>query len=273
MRAVAEPTRPHPGGADRPDRALTPLGAALWTIALTMLVQVAIAVTEAARPGAQTDIVNLAACQVLATSLVVFAMVRVHAREASLRATLGIRPIAPLHVLLSVAAGAGLFPLLSMADDLILRRWPIDDAEAVDNMQKVVTSSSHLALVVAALVVIPLARELFFRGIAYGQLAASTSARVALLATAVFYACSYLDWQQMPTAFVLGVSFAWLRERTGTVVAPVLAQLAFGAVEGIPVLTGRDPAADVTFSTRWVLGGAVIALLALAAVGAGRSRE
>ena len=49
------------------DRPLTPLAGALWAVALTMLVMVAVELTEKARPGAQTDVVNLAACQVLAT--------------------------------------------------------------------------------------------------------------------------------------------------------------------------------------------------------------
>lgn len=255
------------------DRPLTPLAGALWSVALTMLVMFAIAATEQARPGAQTDIVNLAACQVLATSLVVFAMVRMHAREVSLRATLGLRPVAPLHALLAVAAGAGLHPLLATVDAWVARRWPMDDAQAAERLQTLLTSSPRVALVVASVVVMPIASELFFRGILYGGIRATTNVRAAIIATAVFYACSYLDPQQMPTAIALGFAMAWLRERAGTVLAPVIAQLAYGAVEGIPVLRGRDPMADVTYAPKWIVGGAVIALLALAAVGAGKRED
>jgi hypothetical protein len=249
---------------------MSPLVAALWTIALTLLIQVSVGVTDAARPGAQWDIVNLAACELLATSLVVFAMVRVHAREISLRTTLGLRSIAPLHFVLAAAAGAGLYPLLSTVDDLMLRRWPLQDPQATESLQKVVTSASPAALVIAAFVVMPLARELFFRGIVYGEVKIAAGARTALLATAVFYACSSLEWQEMPTAVVLGLALAWLRERTGTVLAAIVGQLAFYAVPGVPILRGRDPAADLTFPTRWILGGALIAVLALVGVGAGR---
>ena len=255
------------------DRPLTPLAGALWAVALTMLVMCAVEATDAARPGAQTDIVNLAACQVLATSVVIFAMVRMHARDVSLRATLGMRPLAPLHALLSVAVGAGLYPLMATVDDWVLRRWPIDDTHAAERLQKLVSSSPRVVLVIAALVIMPIASELFFRGILYGGIRATTNVRAASIATAVFYACSYLDPQQMPTALVLGFAMAWLRERTGTVVAPVIAQLAYWAVEGIPVLRGRDPTADVTYPPKWIAGGAVIAILALAAVGAGRKEE
>jgi membrane protease YdiL (CAAX protease family) len=266
---VPESLRP-----DEPsDRPLTPLAGALWAVALTMLVIAAGEATEAARPGALTDIVNIAACQVLATSLVIFAMVRLHARDVSLRATLGLRPVAPLHALLSVAAGAGLYPVMATVDDLILRRWPIDDPHAVERLEKLLSSSPRVVLVIAALAVMPIASELFFRGILYGGIRATTNARAAAIATAVFFACSNLDPQQMPTALVLGFAMAWLRERTGTVLAPVIAQLAYGAVEGIPVLRGRDPTADVTYPPKWIAGGAVIAILALAAVGAGKREE
>jgi len=257
------PDEPH-------DRPLTPLAGALWAVALTMLVQCAVAATEAARPGAQTDIVNIAACEVLATSVLIFAMVRMHARDVSLRLTLGLRPVAPLHALLSVAAGAGLYPLMATVDDWVLRRWPIEDPHAAERLQKLVSSSPRVVLVIAALAIMPIASELFFRGILYGGIRATTNVRAAVIATAVFYACADLEPQQMPAALVLGFAMAWLRERTGTVLAPIIAQLAYGAVEGVPLLRGRDPAADVTYPPKWIAGGAVIAILALAAVGAGR---
>src|SRR5580704_4873018 len=113
---------------------MTPLVAALWAVALTMTFMVAVSVTESVRPGAQTDIVNLAACQVLATSLVVFAMVRWHAPDLPMRGVLGMREIGPLHVPLAIAAGAGLFPLMSTVDSLILKRWPIQDETAAEGI-------------------------------------------------------------------------------------------------------------------------------------------
>jgi len=254
-------------------RPLTPLVAALWTVALTLVFWIVGGVTEAVRPGAENDIVNVTACQVLATSMVVFAMVRVHARDASLRMTLGVRPIAPLHLVLAIAAGAGLFPLLATVDTLVLKRWPVDDQAATEGLKKLLEATSPLALVVAAYVVMPLAREIFFRGITYGELRKAAGVRTALLGTAAFYACASLEWQEMPTAFALGLALAWLRERTGTVVAAVVAQLAFGAVEAIPILRGRDPQADVAYPARWIVGGAVISVLALAVVGIGRKSE
>jgi len=198
-------------------RPMSLLTGALWSVALTMTVMVVVSLTQAARPGADADVVSLATSQLLATSVVVFAMVRWHAREVSLRATLGFRGIAPLHVALSLAAGAALCPLLSTIDDAILKRWPIDDAAAAEHLQSVISSSSRVSLVLAALVVVPVAREVFFRGVLYGGLRATTKVGPAVMATAVFFAFSTLEPQQIPTTLALGLALGWLRERSGTV--------------------------------------------------------
>jgi membrane protease YdiL (CAAX protease family) len=259
------------------DRPMTPLTAALWTIALCFVEMTCVFVTDAARPGAISDIVNLGACTVLGTSLVIFAMVRVHARESSLRMTLAVTPVAPLHFLLSIAAGAGLYPVLSTIETRMVHRWPYsaEEMKAVEKLFTVPTLSSRLALVIVAFVVIPVAREVFFRGIVFSEIQRTTSARVAIIASAVLYTISGLteDWRSVPTALVLGLAFARLRDRTGTVLAAVAAHIAYWSVAGIPIVAGRDPAEDEVFSTRWIVGGAVIALLALVAVGAGRRDE
>jgi uncharacterized protein len=265
---VSESLRPE----EHVDRPMTPLAAALWAVSLSILESVAVGITDAVRPGALTDIVNQAACRVLATSLLVFIMMRLHARDASIRATFAARPISLLHVPMAIAAGAGLSPPLATLQDLIVRRWPIGDDES-ESIQKLLSSSSRVGLVIAALVVVPIAYELFFRGILYSGVKRATNARTAILGTSVFYACSSLDPRQIPPMLVLGLSMAWLRERSGTVLAPILAQLAYNAVDGIPILRGRDVAADVTYSSRWIVGGAIIAVLALAGVGAGTKED
>ena len=254
---------------------MTPLWAAGWTGLLWLLENVAVQVTQAARPGALSDVVNLGACQLLATSLVVFAMVRVHARETSLRWTLGVAPVGPLPFLLSLAAGAGLYPLVSTIEDVIAARWPhgIEDDTLMAKLLEVPTMSARLALVAVFVVIGPLTRELFFRGALFTELRRATGLRTAMIASAVFFAASQFDWRTIPTTLALGLALAWLRERTGSVLGAVAGHLAFWAVPGIPILRGADPAADVHYPTRWIVGGAVIAALALVAVGAGRREE
>jgi membrane protease YdiL (CAAX protease family) len=262
----------------RSDRPFTLAAAALWASALWLFEHVCFDATESFRPGAITDIVSVSACVVLATSAMVFAMVRVHAPDQSLRATLGIRPVAPWKLLLAAAAGAGLSPALSTVDDLIARRWPYDDPDAAESMQKLLSSASRLALVVCVFVVIPLAREVFFRGIVFTELRRPFSGRdagdggnkegvstgVAVAATTILFGVFSLDWRSIPTALVLGLALGWLRARTGSLVAPMVTHLAFWSVQGIPILQGADPSADFAFPPGWIAGGAIGAVLALA---------
>jgi membrane protease YdiL (CAAX protease family) len=254
---------------------MTPLAAALWTTALWLLEMVCVGVTQAARPGALSDIVNLGACTALATSIIVFAVVRLHARDASLRATLGVTPPAPLHVVLAVAAGAGLYPLMSTIADLAARRWPAGpkEAELASQLLAVPTTSARVALVVSLFVVMPLAREIFFRGLLYGEIRRATNVHTAAIATSVFFAAAQLDWHTLPSTLAFGFALARLRERTGSVLAPIAAHLAYWAVVAIPILRGADPMESTIYPTKWIVGGAVIAVLALSAVGTGSRRE
>lgn len=255
--------------------------AALWATALWLLEHICFEITESVRPGAITDIVNVSACVVLATSVIAFAMLRVHAPDDSVRATLGVRVVGPVRLLLSAAAGAGLCPALSTLDDLVAKRWPYDDPAALESVQKLVASSSHLGLVICVFVIMPLAREIFFRGLLFGQLerepsespagatdSGSSGATAAFLATTLLFTVFSLDWRSMPSAFVLGLALGWLRLRTGSLVAPLVAHLAFWSVEGIPILRGADPAADVAYSIRWIAGTAAVALASLVVLAA-----
>jgi membrane protease YdiL (CAAX protease family) len=254
---------------------MTPLAAALWTIALFFVRMSCVRATEAVRPGAALDFVNLGACEALGTSALLFAVVRVHARDASLRATLGVRRPALLHILLAAAAGAGLMPVLATADALIAQRWPeeaIDKAMA-EAVAGIATYGSRVTFVVVACLIVPIARELFFRGALFTEVRRATNARVAIVSTAVFFASFLPDTRKLPTQLALGLALGVLRERTGTVVTSILAHVAFVAVVGIPLLRGQDPAEDIAFPTRWIVGGAVIAGLALLAVGAGRKAD
>jgi membrane protease YdiL (CAAX protease family) len=253
--------------SDRRLPGLSLTAAALWAVALWLLKQICIETTDSLRAGAITDVVSIATCEALATSIIVFAMMRVHAPEGSLRAALGVRPIGPVRFALSAAAGAGLFPALAAIDDLVARRWPYDDPEALAGMDKMLASASHTGLVVGIFVIVPLAHELFFRGMLFTQVRATATAMVTVLATSILFMTFPLEPRVMPTLLLLSLALALLRERTGTVIAPIVAHLAFGAVEGVPILRGADPEADVTYSLRWIVGGAAIAIVSLAIVG------
>ncbi len=259
--------------ANKNSRPIAPftLGAAgVWVTVLWFLQHVCFDATEAARPGATNDIVSVTACIVLATSIAVFGVVRVHAPDGSLREILGLESPGPLAVVLAALAGAGLTPVLSTVDQLIAQRWPYDDPDAVENVQALLSSSTRVVLFACVFVVIPLVQEVFFRGALFGELrrgleeAEGASVGASIAGTALLFAAFQLDWRSMPTALVLGLALGWMRARTGGLVAPVVGHLAFCAVEGIPILRGADPADDVTYPVKWIAAGAAAATLGLA---------
>jgi membrane protease YdiL (CAAX protease family) len=241
------------------DRPLSLQAAALWVIGLWLLEHVCLEATEGIRPGAITDIVNVSACVVLATSIVVFAMARLHAPERSLRATLGVRALDPFGFALSAA--------VSRVDDLVAQRWPYDDPEALANLQKLLASSSRWALVVGVFVAIPLAREVFFRGLLFGELRRVVSVGSAVVATSLLFTVFSLDWRSMPGALILSLALGWVRAKGGSLVAPVVAHLAFWLVPGVGILRGADPAADVTYAPKWIAASALVALMGLVGIG------
>lgn len=241
---------------------MSPLTAVMWTIGLSFLEQVCVATTDALRPGGITDVVNVAACEVLATSIAVWLILRVHAADSSVRKALGVSAIGPADFFLALVAGAGLHPALSSLEDFIARKWPYDPAD-LESMARLVARSSRTELVLAMFVVIPVAQDCFFRGILFERLRRSLTPATTIGMTAVLFACSSLDWRTMPSELILGTMLSCLRACSGSLFAPVLAHLAFWAVAGVPILKGRDPSADVFYSTQWIAGGAVAALVSL----------
>ena len=254
---------------------MTGFAAFVWTAALLMLEQTCVALTELARAGARTDIVSRSGCTILATSLVVFFVVRIHAPDRSLRATLGLRRIGVFPAALSLAAGAGLRPLLGTLEEMMARRWPLQDADVAESIERLVASSSRAALIVGVFVVIPVAAEVFYRGVLFGEIRRAGSQRRAILLTAALFALSATagDPRALPTAALVGLAFGWLRARAGSLIAPILAHLAYWSVEVVPILRGGDLLADVAYPTRWIAGGAVISLLALATIGHGEDER
>ncbi len=248
------------------DRPISAPGALIWTALLLVVERFCVGIVEAARGRPLADIVSFATCEVLAISLVAFALVRTHAPEAPLRRALGARPVAIHHVLLSAAAGLGLYPILSALDDRILARFPYDDPETMARVEKLIASAPRAALILGLFVVIPVAHEVFFRGLLFGGLRAAAGVAFTIVVTALLFAVAPLDLRALPSALLLGVAVGWLRAQSGSVFAPIVAMLAFRALDTVAILQGHDPSADTTYPVKWIAGGAVIALVALASM-------
>jgi membrane protease YdiL (CAAX protease family) len=247
---------------------MRPSAAFGWTVILWMLTLLCVRLTETARPGAADDWVNLGACQTLAVLVVLFVILRVYAPDGSVRAALGMRKLAGWQLVLSAGLGAGLYPSLAMIDRALVARFPYD-ADDLAQFEKLAAlhSVSHRVIFIAiAFGVLPLTREIFFRGILFEQLVRAARVRTAILATSAYFAFAF-DLRAVPTALILGLALGRLRWSTGTLLAPVVAQLAFWTIPSVAVARGMDPNADIAYPIRYVVAGAVAALLALVLVG------
>ncbi len=250
-------------------RLMRPAAALGWTVVLWLLTMLTVRLTEIARPGAADDLVNLGACQTLAVLVAIFVILRVYVPDGSVRAALGVRPIAGWQLILSAGLGAGLQPSLSMIERAVLERFPYP-ADELEQLEKIVTihSASHRVIfIVVAFGVLPLTREIFFRGMLFEQLVRGAGpSGTAILATSACFALA-LDLRTVPTALILGLALGRLRSATGTVVGPIVAELAYWTIPSLTVARGVDPGADIAYPTRYVVVGAVAALLALVLVG------
>ena len=243
------------------------LAAALWTSGITLLVGLLIQVTESVRPGAIGDIVNDTACQVLAYSIVILAMLRVYAPSSPMRDALGFRAVAPLHIVFAAIAGACLYPGMSTLEDFFARRFPLapEELDLTLRLFSAPTRSSRITLVLALGLVMPIAEEVFFRGILFGGLRKGRGMGMAIVATAVYYTSTRLDPRVFATTFVLGLVLGWLRGTSKSVVPAIVAHVAYLAVPLVPVARGADATADVVYSPAWSFGGLAIAAAALLA--------
>lgn len=237
---------------------------ASWSIALTLVLQLLVKLTDDARPGAADDLVSYTACDLLAVSLVLFAMVRVYAPTLPLRRVLAVRRVSPIHVILSAVAGAGIAPAMAGVDALIEKRYPLDAAEAERQTHMVsAVMGGRATLAIALVLALPIAEELFFRGILFGGLRRGRTQGLTVLATTVFFACARLDPRAICTLFVLGLVLASLRSQSGSVISSSFAHAAFYAVPIVPILLGRDVNADFAYPLAWTAAAMGVAVVAL----------
>ena len=249
-------------------RTLSFVGAAAWTIGMALVVDVALSITEVARPGAALDLVNVTMCHVLAYSAVILAMLRVYAPDTPVRKVVAFRGAPVMVIVLAIAIGACLYPAASWLDALAAKRFPTtpESTEALAKLMTTATLPKRLFLGAALVLIMPIAEEIYFRGVLFGELKPGRTPGMVILGTAVYFAIARADLRSFASVLALGAVLGWMRDRTRSIVPTILAQAAFFAVPIIPILRGRDPMADEVYSRAWTLGGLAAAALAAAAI-------
>ena len=249
------------------ERPLSFLAAAFWTLLVAVLLGVGIAVVDSAHPGAFVDVVTVATCKLLAYSLVLFGILRVHEPQASIRHLLALRRPPAVLVLLGTAVGAGLSPGAMWLDGVFAKRYPASPAEleAYERIFDAPTASKKVALLLALVVVMPVCDELFFRGALFTPLKRGRRAESVILATAAYDTLlGGASPREIASMLAAALVISWIRAVSGSVFPSVAARVAFFGVQVVPIVLAREP----QFSGAVALGGVTLAALSLAGIAA-----
>lgn len=249
------------------ERPLSFLAAAFWTLAVAILVGVMIAVLDAAHPGAIVDVVTVATCKLLAYSVVLFAILRVHEPESSIRQVLALRRPPAILVILGALVGGGLSPAALWLDNLFAKRFPPSQAEleAFERIFDAPTPGKKAALLIALVVVMPICDELFFRGALFTPLKRGRRAESVILATAAYDTLlGGAQPREIASILATALAISWIRAVSGSVIPSIAARVVFFGVQVVPLVLAREP----KFSGPVAIGGAALATLSLAGIAA-----
>jgi membrane protease YdiL (CAAX protease family) len=76
-------------------------------------------------------------------------------------------------------------------------------------------------VIVAVVILAPIAEEIFFRGIVFNALLREGGRRWAFLGSAALFAVIHISLVAVLPIFLLGLSLAWIYQRTGNLLAPI----------------------------------------------------
>lgn len=249
------------------------LAAAGWTLLVRFVFEASVLATEQVRPGAITDLVSVAACNLLAYGVAIFLILRVHEPDASVRQTLGVRSPSVVMVALATIAGASLAAPAELVSKLFASRFPYtpEQVEQLERLYDAPTLSKKIVLVAVLVVVIPLWDELFFRGALFTQLKRGRRLEYVLLATAAFDTLMQTGGSSRAVVSMLVVSVAlgWIRSLSGSVVPSLLARVAYFGASVAPETFGHE----LPLTRNVALASGAVAVLALAGAAAAARRD
>jgi len=253
-----------PESASRP---LSFLAAAAWTLVVAILLGLMIAVIDAVHPGAFVDVVTVATCKLLAYTLVLFAILRVHEPDSSIRRVLALRRPPAIMVILGAVVGAALSPGAMWMDGVLARRFPPSpqETEAFQRIFTTPTPGKKIALLLALVVVMPICDELFFRGALFTPLKKGRRVESVILATAAYDTLlGGASVREIASMLAATLAIAWIRAVSGSVFPSVAARVAFFGVQVVPIVLLHDDKLPGVVA----LGGAALAAVSLAGIAA-----
>ena len=226
------------------------------------------------RPGGIDDPVNLLFVGLVVFPLAIFVGLRLDPQGFdSLSVGLGLRP--PRSTTAVFALLFGLAAVLPLAElDNILQSFLPQTAEEQTSMLQLVSFEdwlSHVAKIGAIAVVTPIGEEVIFRGIVLRWLRRSYGRAAGLLVSSFLFGLAHLSLRLFVPVFVLGLAFAWIADRSRSVLPTIVAHAAYNAVPflfppDVADVPGWTPTPDLAVGhlpPLWVVGSSVACLLLL----------
>jgi uncharacterized protein len=225
-------------------------------------------VSDAARPGAVTDVVTHTAGEALAYSIVFFAILRVHEPDSSIRQVLALRAPSVLAAVLAIVAGVALAIPSDFVEKAISARSPPSQKELdfVERLYATPTMGKKALLVITLVVIAPIADELFFRGAIFTPLKRGRRLEPVVMAVAAYETIANLNPRTMLPFFVTVLVFTWIRGTTGSIIPSILGRIGYYAMGTLPLAMGKVLPKASKAIVAGSLGIAVLSLLAIAAL-------
>ncbi|MFM1770709.1 MAG: hypothetical protein RJA22_3238 [Verrucomicrobiota bacterium] len=150
-----------------------------------------------------------------------------------------------LRALAVAALATPLVLLLAAGCEQVLRAWQgdVETQAAVKVMELALSPGRRTLFLLASLVLAPVAEEILFRGILYPAIKQQGHPRLALAASAVLFSAIHFNQLAFIPFIVLAVLLTLLYERTGSLLAPILAHAAFNAANVIYFAVRQSAAA------------------------------
>lgn len=105
----------------------------------------------------------------------------------------------------------------------------LDVSGPAESLFSDVSSFEKIAIAVGVIAVAPVTEELLFRGVLLGGMVRRIGHRSAVWVSAIVFAASHFQLVQFPALLAIGLTLAWLAQRTGGLAAPIWAHAAFNA--------------------------------------------
>jgi uncharacterized protein len=217
------------------DRPMSLFGVVMWMMA-AFCAYVFVSVFVVGLTGRMRDPVINVACQVVGYLLVLYAMLRIHGRQVSIFAFVGLRWTAWPFLALAPILGVACHHAGSWLQERIYERFPPGERLGLEDVFFGLSLPERLAITIAFILASPIVEELIFRGATFSATSDHQPPRAVVGATAIGFALVHLEPRLLGILFLMGILLGYLRWASGSLLPPMLLHIAFNATELVPWL-------------------------------------